>query len=73
MTCAGQDFQHLVPADAGKLVVGNTLALKVTAPEGKTVKSVKSNGKDAMGGKEMFGFWCFSIVEGANTITIELA
>lgn len=73
MTCAGQDFQHLVPADASKLVVGNTLALKVTAPEGKTVKSVKSNGKDAMGGKEMFGFWCFSIVEGANTITIELA
>ena len=73
MTCAGQDFQHLVPVDASKLVVGNTLALKVTAPEGKTVKSVKSNGKDAMGGKEMFGFWCFSIVEGANTITIELA
>ena len=61
MTCAGQDFQHLVPADASKLVVGNTLALKVTAPEGKTVKSVKSNGKDAMGGKEMFGSY-FSII-----------
>lgn len=73
MTCAGQDFQHLVAADASKLVVGNTLALKVTAPAGKTVKSVKNNGKDALGGKEMFGYWCFAIVEGANTITITLA
>lgn len=73
-TCANGDWDHMVKADPNNLVVGNILAVKVTAPEGKTVATVKCNGNTAVpNGQPMMGFWCFSIVEGVNAVTVEFA
>lgn len=73
-TCAAGDWAHMVKADANNLTVGKILAVKVTAPEGKTVAAVKCNGQTAVpNGQPMMGFWSFSIVEGVNAITVEFA
>lgn len=73
MTCKGEaDVGNMVPADPSSLVVGNWLCLKVQVPEGKVVENVTNNGKAAIGGKEMFGFWVFTIEEGTNTIALTL-
>lgn len=73
-TCAAGDWAHMVKADPNNLTVGKILAVKVTAPEGKTVAAVKCNGQTAVpNGQPMMGFWCFSIVEGVNAITVEFA
>ena len=73
-TCAAGDWGHMVKADPNNLVVGNILAVKITAPEGKTVATVKCNGNTAVpNGQPMMGFWCFSIVEGVNAVTVEFA
>lgn len=73
-TCAAGDWGNMVKADPNNLTVGKILAVKVTAPEGKTVAAVKCNGKTAVpNGQPMMGFWCFSIVEGVNAITVEFA
>lgn len=73
MTCPPMAFKAMAPADASKLTVGNWLCLKVTAPQGKTVKNVTVNEKNAMLSPEKSaGFWCFEIVDGANTVAITL-
>lgn len=73
-TCAAGDWGNMVKADPNNLTVGKILAVKVTAPEGKTVAAVKCNGQTAVpNGQPMMGFWCFSIVEGVNAITVEFA
>lgn len=73
MTCVPMGFAAMAPANAEKLVYGNWLCLKVTAPEGKTVKNVTVNEKGPMiPTAGAGGFWCYTIVDGANTVVITL-
>lgn len=73
MTCVPMGFAAMAPANAEKLVYGNWLCLQVTAPKGKTLKNVTVNGKDPMiPASGAGGFWCYTIVDGANTVVITL-
>lgn len=73
MTCVPMGFAAMAPANAEKLVYGNWLCLQVTAPKGKTLKNVTVNEKGPMiPASGAGGFWCYTIVDGANTVAITL-
>ena len=73
MTCVPMGFAAMAPANAEKLIYGNWLCLQVTAPKGKTLKNVTVNGKNPMiPASGAGGFWCYTIVDGANTVAITL-
>lgn len=70
-SCAMGDFQNIKEVTNDELTVGNILAIKVLEGDASLV-TIKVNDKTCMQGKPMGGFYCFTIVEGTNTVTVTL-